>query len=125
MRTPRDEKNRTSLHLASENGRVGVVRALLEHGADANARDASNSTPLHLAANSGAPNYADTSLLLLQYGSDVHARDDKTRTPFMRVCDTHARDEKTRLRSWEQKQMLQLLLEHGTKDLGGDKDGWT
>ena len=99
-----DIENRTPLHLASENGRVGVVRALLEHGADANARDASNSTPLHLAANSGAPHYADISLLLLQYGSDVHARDDKSWTPFMRACDAHARDEKIRLRSWEQRQ---------------------
>lgn len=44
------------MHLASEKGHVGVVRVLLEHGVDTNARDASNTTPLHLAANyGGAP----------------------------------------------------------------------
>ena len=64
----------TPLHHASVSGRVGVVRVLLEHGADANSRAANNATPLDLASRKG---YSDVVRLLLQYSSDVHTRDNK------------------------------------------------
>jgi cytohesin len=74
----------TPLHTASKDGHVGVARALLEHGVDANARDTYNATsPLHLASSNGWP---DVARLLLQNGSDIHARDNKGCTPFMRAA---------------------------------------
>jgi ankyrin repeat protein len=41
----RDNRGRTSLHLAVEGGKIQVARLLLKHGADVNARDESGGTP--------------------------------------------------------------------------------
>jgi ankyrin repeat protein len=103
MLTALDFKNRTLLHLASELGRVGTARVLLERGVDANASDANNATPLHLASGS---NYLyegllDIVRLLLQCGSDIHARDKESQTPIMRATAEDYHD------------ILRLLLEHG------------
>ena len=101
-----DTRNRTPLHLASEIGRVGVVRVLLEHGVDANARNTNNATPLHLASGSDyqEEEHLDVVRLLLQYGSDVHALDNEGRTPFMIATED------------ENLPIMQLLLENGAED---------
>jgi ankyrin repeat protein len=93
------------LHVASENGRLGVVRVLLEHGVDPNARDAHNATPTHLAS---VPAWEGESLdvirLLLQYGSNIHALDNEGQTAFMRATKKGRR------------RIMQLLLENGAED---------
>jgi len=43
----RGHYGKTPLHFAVENGRTEVLRLLLDHGADANARDESDRTPSH------------------------------------------------------------------------------
>jgi ankyrin repeat protein len=91
----------TPLHCASDEGRVGTVRALLEHGVDANARDANNATALHLASYWG---HLDGVRLLLQYGADIYARDDKGRTPFMEATNPRHHE------------IMRLLLECGADD---------
>ena len=101
-----DIENRTPLHFASEDARVGAVRVLLEHGADANARDAHNMTPTHLASsqNYGEEERLDVVRLLLQYGSDIHALDNEGHTPFMRATEKGHR------------RIMQFLLENGAED---------
>jgi hypothetical protein len=60
----------TGLHAAAKAGHVEVVRLLLEHGADPNAREAGDNTyPLHWAAAHG---HLETVRALLDAGGDVH-----------------------------------------------------
>jgi ankyrin repeat protein/uncharacterized glyoxalase superfamily protein PhnB len=59
----------TALHEAAKRGQVEVVRLLLQHGANPNAREAGDSTyPLHWAAAHG---HIDTVRALLDAGADV------------------------------------------------------
>jgi len=60
-----DERGRTPLHLAAENGADGAVQLLIEHGADVNAMDTAGSTPLDEAVRTGG---AAITRLLRQHG---------------------------------------------------------
>lgn len=68
----RGDEGSTGLHLAAAH--AAVVRALLEHGADPNARDAGdNALPLHFAAGAGC---LESVRALLDAGSDVDGHGD-------------------------------------------------
>jgi ankyrin repeat protein len=58
-----------------------MVKLLLRHGADVNARDRLNWTPLHYAAFTGTNPRAI--LLLLRSGADTAAENSDGRTPAM------------------------------------------
>jgi ankyrin repeat protein len=113
---------------ASSHGHVEIVRPLVEHGANVNARDQSQSTPLHLAWD------AEIVQLLVEHGADVNARDQfqltplhiassvgKTRTVQLLIehgADVNSRDQSqsTPLHlalSGAKAQAVQLLIEHG------------
>jgi ankyrin repeat protein len=60
----------TALHTAARRGQLEIVRLLLEHGADPNAREAGDNTyPLHWAA---AARQVEIVRALLDAGGDVH-----------------------------------------------------
>ncbi|KAL5491813.1 hypothetical protein EMCRGX_G017177 [Ephydatia muelleri] len=62
----------TALHIISENGHTDTVVALLERGADINARDKDGQTALHISSKNG---HTDTVVALLERGADINARD--------------------------------------------------
>ena len=83
-----DSHQRTSaLMMAAWYGRVDVVRFLLDHGVDPNARHAQDGdTALHVAAYTGN---ADLVRLLLEHGAQVNVIDDVYGTPPL-VWSLHA-----------------------------------
>ena len=66
----------TPIHIASQNGLVGAVRALIKGGAKVNKPKATGATPLYIAAQNG---HKETVKALIQGGADVNqARNDGT-----------------------------------------------
>ncbi|KAK1976061.1 ankyrin repeat-containing domain protein, partial [Colletotrichum cereale] len=57
----------TAMHIAARLGHVGVVEALLRHGAPVDARDGRGETPLHLAVDKGHGKVRD---FLVERGAD-------------------------------------------------------
>ncbi|OWF39549.1 Oxysterol-binding protein-related protein 1 [Mizuhopecten yessoensis] len=70
----------TALHLATYFGHTGVVRVLLENGADVNVVNPNGDTPLHKAAFTGR---METLTLLLRSEADVGKINDEGQTPQM------------------------------------------
>jgi tetratricopeptide (TPR) repeat protein len=66
------------LAYAAAQGKIEIVRLLLDQGADPNARGESGRTPLHRAAESGQPEIAR---LLIEHGADVAAVDEQGFSP--------------------------------------------
>jgi ankyrin repeat protein len=63
-------KHCTALHMAARRGNVSVAEALLDCGADGEARDKLGDTPLHRAVKCGK---TEMVAFLLSRGADVHA----------------------------------------------------
>jgi ankyrin repeat protein len=91
-----DMCNAGPLHVASANGQLADVRALLENGADVNAKGDSDETPLHLTSDQ------EVALILFHYGADPNAPGSYDRTPLhhamVRGCT----------------KVVDVLLDHGT-----------
>ena len=69
----------TLLHLAASQGKADVAKALLQGGANVNAKNRNGATALHRAAHDGN-NFVIKALL--QGGADVNAKDRKGNTPL-------------------------------------------
>jgi truncated hemoglobin YjbI len=67
-------KRCTALHMAARRGNVAVAEALLEQGANIEARDFMGETPLRRAVNCGK---VEVAALLLAHGANVHSKDRK------------------------------------------------
>ncbi|KAI8514584.1 Unconventional myosin-XVI [Branchiostoma belcheri] len=100
----------TALHWASRYGQTGVVKLLIQHGADVGARDIDGGTALHLAIRNGHTRIVE---LLIQHGADVTARD---------------KDDMTALH-WASRNghtgVVELLVQHGADVGARDKYGST
>jgi len=74
-----DKQSTTLLHIAAATGNTEIVKTLLAHHAEVNAKDAEGSTPLHLAALLGRPQVAE---LLLTHHADVSVKNIEGKTPL-------------------------------------------
>ena len=86
---------------ASAKGHTDTVKALLEQGADVNAKDNDGFTALMFAARDGQ---TDTVPALLAKGADVNAKDNDGRTALMRA------------KKKGHKEIVQLLKKAGAKE---------
>ena len=75
---PYGVKQCTALHMAARRGNVEIVGALLDGGADIEARDSAGETPLRRAVNC---NKVEAAKLLLARGANPHSRGSKALTP--------------------------------------------
>jgi len=88
----------TALHYAAYWGKTGMIRLLIEFGADVNIRDiddgtglSSGSTPLNLAAfDRMSGNAAEAIDMLLAAGADPNIPNDSGRTPLMTAVYGHS-----------------------------------
>lgn len=74
----------TLLHLAArrchiDSDCIDILKYLLSHGADPNAKDNKHQTPLHYAADNGC---YEAVKWLVKHGADINATDDVNRTPL-------------------------------------------
>jgi len=78
-----------ALHALAGQGNAVKLTALLDGGADVDARDGTGCTPLHFAADRGA---VDALRLLVARGAEVDARDEDGQTPlhYAAVCGQRA-----------------------------------
>jgi ankyrin repeat protein/uncharacterized glyoxalase superfamily protein PhnB len=104
----------TGLHSAAKGGHLDVVRLLLGHGADPNAREEGDNTyPLHWAAAAG---HVDVVRALLDAGGDVHGIGD------VHALDTigwatfyHEPGEEPSQMSESRRPLVALLIERGAR----------
>jgi truncated hemoglobin YjbI len=73
-------KHCTALHMAARRGNVEVAEALLDCGADIEARDSLGETPLRRSINCEK---IDVTSLLLSRGADMHSKGSKNLTPLL------------------------------------------
>lgn len=80
-----NDEGQTPLHIAAVEGHLGAVQALIDSGADVNARDAMQWTPIFKAAYNHEQDtgYAPVVKALVDAGADVNARIGFGLTPLM------------------------------------------
>ena len=111
----------TPLHLVSrgqnsQEGVVGVVKLLLERGANVNAQDMCDMTPLHLASYYGRLEIVQ---VLLHHGARVDMKDNRGQTALHLVLEGNRNVGRDGIR------IVRLLLEHGADTNAQDDDNDT
>ena len=79
----------TPLHMAVARGNVDIVTALLDAGANIEARGTNGARPLHLAA---LADRAEVAKLLVARGADIESRDNNGMTPLLIAASNGKRD---------------------------------
>jgi ankyrin repeat protein len=97
----------TGLHTAAQGGHAAVVRVLLKHGADPNAREAGDNTyPLHWAA---ARKDVEVVRILLDAGTEVHGSSDLHELDVIGWAAVY------REPGDDPSEVVSLLVEHGAR----------
>jgi len=140
-----DMKDWTVLMVAAFYGHADVIKLLLDHGADVNAKTSKGSTALMAAAE-----HVDVVKLLLDHGAEVNAKTSKGSTALMNAVrnanvvkllleygaevNAKRREGSTALMEaifpWRNVDAVKLLLEHGAEvnakmTSEGEFNGWT
>lgn len=100
---------KTSLGVASKEGDMQIVRALLDQGADPSLADMDGQTPLSTASNNG---HAGVVKLLIESGADLDIASNDGWTPISMAC-YHGHTE-----------VVRLLLDHGADLAVETESGW-
>jgi len=93
----KNKKQWSPLHVAAQDGKLVVARALLQRGGFVDPREDDNWTPLILAAQNG---HIEMVTLLLEYGADIDARANDDRTALFQAAQRSNHE------------MVRLLLSH-------------
>jgi ankyrin repeat protein len=94
---------------------VDIVKFLLRHGTDVNARDGTLRSSLHLAESQGELEVAQ---MLVNHGADVNSRDSNGKTPFHILSESRANN-------GDLLNHALLLLKHGAEVNSRDTDDQT
>lgn len=78
--TEKTSLGNTPLHIASKNGHMDIVKALLKKGANVNARNKRENTPLHIASKIGYANIVD--VMVNDYNANLNVQDNNGYTPL-------------------------------------------
>lgn len=119
---------KTPLFAAAAKGHASVIRVLLAHEADINARDDWGGTPLHRAAGEGETRAAEA---LLEAGADVDALDSYQRTPLCWAVDRDGTSRWSTPFRWDRHETVEstrvvvLLLLRGANPNVSDRNGGT
>lgn len=115
----KDEKDRTLLHHAAEQGRSGMVAFLVENGINVHSVDDDGMTPLHYASKCEyflGKQYFSACEEIIKYlikcGANVHARDAFGNTPLKSAVKTNIEN-------------VKILIENGARVSEGDKRDFT
>ncbi|CAL1537868.1 unnamed protein product [Lymnaea stagnalis] len=107
-----NDDGRTALMVGSEiEGTLGILKLLVDNGADINLRDTDGNAALHRAVHSGR---TENVKLLLESGADVNLRDAIGSTPLHYAMESCGASES-----------LNILLEHGADVNAQDNQGNT
>ncbi len=132
----KDSRDNTALHIAVENGNLEIIRLLLEHGANVNAKNKSKLTPLWMMMDEDVDD--ETALKIFQEliakGADVNVPNEDKETLLMMACsdenfeavkilleagaNPNLKDEKgkTALDKTDSNEIKQLLKQYGAKE---------
>jgi ankyrin repeat protein len=110
--------DRDSVKLASREGRVEVVRLLIECRADITAQDESGETPLHLSSE------VEVARMLLEHDVDVTVQNKDGETPLHDLATSSQRSW-PRVSPQKHTELVHLLLEHGADATSQEPKGST
>jgi len=106
----KEKETGVAIHTAVQSGNQQKVKALLDQGADINAKDDKGNTILHYAVREGYKELVD---LLVSRGADVNLIPEKGYSPLHYAV-------------WnEDVNTVKLLVDHGAQFNEKDPDGWT
>ena len=79
----KDEKGYTALHYACDEGKLKIVKILLDENCDSNIKNNDKETPLHLASKKG---YFDICKMLIENGAVLNTYNSEKNSPLHYAC---------------------------------------
>jgi ankyrin repeat protein len=118
----RDDKGRTALYCAAEDGHSGAINALIRNGAEIDARDDGGRTPLMIAAKKGFKAIVEA---LLDREAGMNQWDHQGQTVLHHAATHRNNNDHRHPMSHAKKETISLLLERGARTDMRDNQGHT